>query len=124
VNTENIAPIKRVFKVNIYYIVLNKIQTMVSFFFKSQKNKRFEIKPRYYDERKEKLEELIGEHESEESTDKRLSRGSLRKQWDQRSFYHTERKKTSRRLVIIILILLFLAWSLLIRDNSFLTGLF
>ncbi len=97
---------------------------MVSFFFKTQKNKRFEIKPRYYDERKEKLEELVGKHETQESGDKRLSKGSLRQQWDQRSFYHSERKNTSRRLIIIILILLFLAWSLLIRNNDFLSGLF
>ncbi len=97
---------------------------MASFFFKTQKNKRFEIKPRYYDERKEKLEELIGKHESDENADKRLSRGSLRQQWDQRSYYHSERKKTSKRLIFIILALLFIAWKLLISDNDLLTGVF
>ncbi len=96
---------------------------MVSFFFKTQKNKRFEIKPRYYDERKEKLEELVGKHDAEDQDGKRLSKGSLRRQWDQRSFYHSERKNTNRRLLIIILILLFLAWSLLIRNNDFISGL-
>jgi Flp pilus assembly protein TadB len=96
---------------------------MVSFFFKTQKNKRFEIKPRYYDERKEKLEELMNEKALSETSHTRLSKGSLRRQWDQRSYYHSEKKKTNKRLIIIMLVLIFLAWYYLINDNYFLSGI-
>ncbi len=72
---------------------------------------RFEFKPRYYDERKERLEQIkkkyAGEH-STEATRERIS-GSFKKSSKSKG------SSTNGRLIIIIAGLSFLAWYLLYR---------
>jgi len=51
----------------------------MSSFFKLQKNKKFSYTPRYYDERKERLENLKKEYSDEETTAEQRMRGKFKR---------------------------------------------
>lgn len=77
-------------------------------FFKQQRNKTFNYTPRYYDERKERLEKLQSQREAKGDTDyfKGYRRKSFREDW--RTVKSMDRNRNSRLRFIIILILLFM----------------
>ena len=48
-------------------------------FFKLRKNKKFEYTPRYYDERKERLENMKKQHGNEKTTAEQRMRGKFKR---------------------------------------------
>ena len=76
--------------------------------FKARKYYVFDYKPRYYSERKERLEAFKKEHESSDSLKDgigiRLSKSNLRSNWV-KSTKTASNRGTNRRLAIIITIL-------------------
>lgn len=86
--------------------------------FKQRAPKAYNYKPRYYDERKERLEALkkSKEHRSNEEYFEGYRRKSYRDDW--KSARNTKSDKNSRLRFIVILILLFLfAWYALKEIN-------
>lgn len=85
---------------------------MALVFFKTNKHKRFNYKPLYYDERKEELEELKKKSSSEKEVKLEEMRGKIRTRWQ-----HSRKIKTNRfagiRVLFILGILIFLAYILL-----------
>ncbi len=82
-------------------------------FIKINKNKKFEMFPRYYDERKERLEKLKEKYKQSEKEDV-LTKDNLKKRWirnrkltDKASSYSTI------RLVVIMMILFAVAYYIL-----------
>lgn len=83
--------------------------------FKARANYVFDYKPRYYDERKERLDNLEkkykkneNENEESESVSSTISATNLRKEW-KRSKHVAHDKKTNLRLAMIITILVGIA---------------
>jgi hypothetical protein len=76
--------------------------------FKSRANYVFDYKPRYYDERKERLEKLKKQYENvddnEEDFKPSLIKSGLKTDW-QRSKHLAHDKKANLRLALIIVIL-------------------
>ena len=78
--------------------------------FKSRANYVFDYKPRYYDERKERLEKLKkkysqnSENQTEEKFTSSLIKDSLKQEW-KRSKHVAHDKKANLRLVLIITLL-------------------
>ena len=88
-------------------------------FFKIPKHKDFNFIPRYYDERKEKLQERIKDIELEmgiKSTDaiyqSRIARGTMRRYMDKR---RTGQKRSNFRLLLILAVLLLLACLIIMK---------
>jgi len=85
-------------------------------FIRQNKHKSFEFKPRYYDEGKERIEELRRKYHSEEnaSEGKRssdFSRGDLSQAW--RDNRQTKVKSSNRSLLFIIVGLLAITYYLI-----------
>jgi hypothetical protein len=76
--------------------------------FKSRANYVFDYKPRYYDERKERLEKLKKQYENVDDNDEdfkpSLIKSGLKTDW-QRSKHLAHDKKANLRLALIIVIL-------------------
>jgi hypothetical protein len=76
--------------------------------FKSRANYVFDYKPRYYDERKERLEKLKKQYENVDDNDENfkpsLIKSGLKTDW-QRSKHLAHDKKANLRLALIIVIL-------------------
>lgn len=83
--------------------------------FKPVYYKRFNYKPRYFDEEKEKREERKRELENINSADRKNFREYARTKWAKER--KTERKQSNTRLVTIILVLFLVAY-LLFRNAS------
>lgn len=88
-------------------------------FFKTHQNRNFNFTPRYYDERKEKLEERIQDIEREMGVKRedipfksKISRGSMRGYIDKNKDIQ---KKSNIRLYVIIGVLLLIAYLILYR---------
>ncbi len=81
---------------------------MFSTFFKQRKNKRYNYTPRYYDERKERLDNLKKKHGliEDENKDKRYTRTNFRDEWKQNSKIRNDRNSRVRFLVILAFLLL------------------
>lgn len=84
--------------------------------FRQSRNKSFDFKPRYYDERKERMEELKRKYEGGGEDRQKTSsafRGSMSSQW------HQSRKRgstgSSIRLVAIMAILFLITYLILFR---------
>ncbi len=97
----------------VFYPILStfevSIKTMrLPSFFKQQRNKTYNYKPRYYDERKERMDKLRKQKEAERDTDyfKEYRKKSFREDW--KTVKSMDRNKNSRLRFIIILILLFM----------------
>jgi hypothetical protein len=73
-------------------------------FFKPQRPRSFELKPRYYDERKEKLQQLIDRHDGSES--KEGYRARLRHEFMRHRRVRADRNANIRVLLIIGVLLL------------------
>ena len=77
--------------------------------FKSRANYVFDYKPRYYDERKERLEKLKKQYENKDDENQEVFKSSLiksglKQDW-QRSKHIAHDKKANLRLALIIAIL-------------------
>ena len=94
---------------------------MIGRFFKLPTTRRFEIKPRYYDERKEALDKRIAQIKAEMGITDEQPEGNKYFRGDYRShikgqmkgyFRETRRQKRSSniRLFLILMILLALTW--------------
>jgi len=81
---------------------------MFGTFFKVPKNKRYNYTPRYYDERKERLENLKRKYGliEDESNEKVYRRTSFRDDWKQNSRLQSNRNSRLRFLVILIFLLM------------------
>ena len=80
---------------------------MFSTFFKQNKNKRYNYTPRYYDERKERLDNLKKKHGliEDDSEGKRFHRTNFRDEWKQNSKIQSNRNSRIRLLVILAFLL-------------------
>jgi cytoskeletal protein RodZ len=87
-------------------------------FFKTPKPKQFNFKPRHYDAKKEKLQEIIDRHKDESKTDpdamkSRISYGFQNKGRVDKSYESNIRRKSNRRLLLILVVLVLLSFLLL-----------
>ena len=81
---------------------------MISSFFKTQRNKRFNFSPRYYDADKEAFQERYAEIEAEvkgQATLNRMGGRSLRDKWEANKNTTTFSKKSNIHLLFIIALL-------------------
>jgi hypothetical protein len=85
---------------------------MLSSPFKPRKHYVFNYKPRFYDERKERLEKLKRQAEAEQSSDYSIgfSKSELKDQWARAKSSSADRNTTIRLAVIIALLVGFFAW--------------
>lgn len=88
--------------------------TMISSIFKTSKNKRFNFKPRYYDEAKAELDARLKsiKKDIELQEKNQIQKGLLQSNW-RRNKLIKEQKKSNNRLVIIIGVLLLVAYWIL-----------
>jgi hypothetical protein len=90
-------------------------------FIKQKKPNRFEFRPRYYDAKKEKMQERRERIAAELGLQdgKRLSenevyfRQRLRESWQRSNQRAKQTHQSSIRIIVILFMLLFLAWMLL-----------
>lgn len=81
--------------------------------FKQQKPKQFNLQPRYYDERKERLRKLKAKYEAPaegEKFDTKLYREHLRDSWSQKRLTSNNSSSTVRVLVIAAVIAGLIYW--------------
>ncbi len=81
---------------------------MISSFFKLNRNKQYNYTPRYYDERKERLENLKRKHGliEDESGDKTYRRTNFRDDWKQNSKIQSSKNSRIRLFVILVFLLM------------------
>tara|TARA_R110002111_G_scaffold894_3_gene6519 strand:+ start:116 stop:403 length:288 start_codon:yes stop_codon:yes gene_type:complete len=81
---------------------------MFSTFFKLNKNKKYNYTPRYYDERKERLDNLKKKHGliKDDNEGKRFNRTNFRNEWSQNSKIQSNKNYRIRFLVILAFLLL------------------
>jgi hypothetical protein len=81
-------------------------------FMKVNKHKRFDYSPRYYDERKERLDKLVKKHEKEALSDtKKMEYRERLKQriadnWESNASSAAASRSANLRLIIILVVLL------------------
>jgi hypothetical protein len=84
-------------------------------FFKQNQHRRFEYSPRFYDERKERIEEMRKKYGGEESAEKFSStnfRMRMNSEW-RNSGSRKGSRGTSLRLVVIVLALFLISYLIL-----------
>ena len=81
---------------------------MFSVFFKQRKNKSYNYTPRYYDERKERLDNLKRKHGliEDDSDGKRYTKTNFRDEWKQNSKIQSNNNSRIRFLVILAFLLI------------------
>jgi Flp pilus assembly protein TadB len=81
---------------------------MLFSFFKQHRNKSYNYTPRYYDERKERLENLKKKHGliKDESQHKGYRRQSFRDDWKKNNNIQSNKNSRIRLLVILVFLLL------------------
>ena len=77
-------------------------------FFKSAKNKQFDLPVRYYNERKERVQQARDNAEKKENGGSNLQKGRFSTSWKKNSTMATG--SSSLRVAIIIVILCFIAY--------------
>lgn len=85
----------------------------------------FDYKPRYYDERKERLEALEDSYRRERENNKNsdgsyevtLSKNNLKNEWARNKSSAFDDKSSTYRLLLIILILCLIVWGLFNYDK-------
>lgn len=87
-------------------------------FFNSQKPKQFNFKPRHYDERQEKIDEIIARNKAEnisdpESMKSRIKAGFQTRGSVDRSYESNIRRRSNRTLLITMVVLVLLSILLL-----------
>jgi hypothetical protein len=79
-------------------------------FIKLPNYKKFEYRPRYYNEAKEKMEKRYKKFEKEKDTDESsLFREKIREKWS-RGSYSSGVKNYNRRILIILFIVALILW--------------
>jgi hypothetical protein len=85
-----------------------------SFTSKSAKNKRFNYVPRYYDERKERLElkkkAFLEEEKSTDGQRKELLRDAIHQSWNRSKHVSKQKQSANLRIVILIALILVLGY--------------
>jgi len=94
-------------------------------FFKTQKPKQFNFKPRHYDERQERIDEIMERNKTENRSDpeamkSRIQAGFQTRGAVDRSYESKIRRKSNKTLVITMVVLLLLSFLLL---NTYLPDL-
>ena len=79
--------------------------------FKHTKHQKFEYKPRFYDEQKERVEEVKAKYSTEHSGNTELSKSRLRKGFrrrfeGEREVVKSSNRKANTRVLIILVILI------------------
>ncbi|GLR17911.1 hypothetical protein [Portibacter lacus] len=87
-------------------------------FFNTQKPKQFNFKPRHYDERKERIDEIISRNKEEAISDpdamkSRIKHGFQTRGSVDRSYESNIRKRSNRTLLITMVVLVLLSFLLL-----------
>lgn len=83
-------------------------------FFKTPKNKQFNYSPRYYDERKERLEKIL--NENPDSKEENYQGNNIRGQFKSKFRKSTEKRRNSNlRMVVIIIILFIITYFFLLK---------
>lgn len=88
-------------------------------FMKVNKHKRFDYTPRYYDERKERLDKLIQKHQKDADSDidKEKHRARLRQRiadnWDNNAASASASRSANLRLIVILIALLAMVYFIL-----------
>lgn len=87
-------------------------------FFNTQKPKQFNFKPRHYDERQEKLDEIIARNKQENISDpdamkSRIKAGFQTRGAVDRSYESSIRRRSNRTLLITMIVLVVLSFLLL-----------
>lgn len=89
---------------------------MLGSFFKPNSHYVFDYKPRFYDPRKERLEQMkknVEEHETTSLTSKlTISKDNLRKDWARHKKGDADRKSTIRLAIIIVILVAIFAYFL------------
>lgn len=86
-------------------------------FVHTPKPKEFKYIPHYYDERKERLEQLRHAHEDinrEDSEYKKVLRAKIKRNWSQRSSDARRERSSTIRLVLILIALLGITYWILL----------
>lgn len=78
-------------------------------FFKTHKNKQFEMPTRYYDERNERIQNIVDRAEKKSKGE--FSKGDFSKSWKKKSTMNTE--SSTLRVFIIIAILCLIAYCII-----------
>jgi hypothetical protein len=86
----------------------------ISFISKSGRNKRFNYAPRYYDERKERLEmkkkSFLEDEKSSDSQRKELLRDAIHQSWNRSKYVSKQKQSANLRIVILIVLILVLGY--------------
>lgn len=87
-------------------------------FFKQNRAKSFEFRPRYYDERKERIEKLRRQYSKKQekpglAKSQDMRKEALRLEWGQRR--QTKVKSSNRSLLFIVAVLFLLTYLILFR---------
>jgi hypothetical protein len=90
---------------------------MLSRLFKLPNHKRFDYKPRYFDEAKEDLngrieqaKKELGQSSSENGTNTHLLRSRMRQRWNRNSYAKGVKSSNIRVVLIVAAIVIFLWW--------------
>jgi len=93
---------------------------MLSFFGKRPNHKKFDYRPRFYDEEKERLNERINQHRGdvsdEEKVKQRISAGLRQRYVGDESYRKSVVKKSNLRILYILIFLIFMSY-LIISSN-------
>ena len=87
-------------------------------FFRSQKPKQFNFKPRFYDERQEKVNEIIERNKAENLSDAEAMKSRIKAGFKTRgiidkSYESNARRKSNRTLLVTMVVLILLTFLLL-----------
>ena len=88
-------------------------------FIKVNRHKKYNYSPRYYDERKERLERLIEKYEEKEDVDKQSAeyrarmKQRIEQSWEMNSASASSARSANVRLIIILAALLLLTYFIL-----------
>ena len=81
----------------------------------------FDYKPRYYDQRKERIEALEQKHKHEKQDDSdyevTLSRNNLKGEWSKAKSNHAQDYSANKRVAKIIVLLIFSTWAFFNYDK-------
>ena len=79
-------------------------------FFKTPRHQRFEYKPRYYDPRKEKIDQIVKSARGESNSDTELAKTRISSAFRRRTKSHISTKQSMRKsniLLLAIIVILF-----------------
>lgn len=91
-------------------------------FFKTKKPKRFNFIPRYYDAKKERLQEIIDRHKEDSKDNPEAMKSRIKHGFQTRGLvdfgYESRLRKKSNRTLLIVMVSLFVITYLLLSKYS------